>query len=111
MKYYIKNGNIATKQIFINGMQIINPSHEQLIQAGYKLVDKFDEENYYNQGSLTNEQIEAEREKQYKLRSDSYFIASQKYLALGDLKKSEEFKTLWLKEIEAINNEYPYGTN
>jgi hypothetical protein len=30
---------------------------------------------------------------------------------LGDLKKSEEFKTLWLKEIEAINNEYPYGTN
>lgn len=111
MKQYIKNGNIATNQIFINGMQIINPSHEQLIQAGYKLVDKFDEENYYNYGSLTNEQIEVEREKQYKLRSDSYFIASQKYLALGDLKKSEEFKTLWLKEIEAINNEYPYGTD
>jgi hypothetical protein len=60
---------------------------------------------------MTNDDIRAEREKQYRTRSDSYFIASQKYLALGDLEKSEEFKTLWLKEIEAINNEYPYGTN
>lgn len=111
MKQYIKNGVIASNQLFTKNVQIINPTHEQLIDAGYTLVDTFDEENYYNQGSLTNEQIEVEREKQYKLRSDSYFIASQKYLALGDLKKSEEFKTLWLKEIEAINNEYPYGTN
>lgn len=111
MKQYIKNGVIASNQLFTENVQIINPTHEQLIGAGYTLVDTFDAENYYNQGSLSNEQIKQEREKQYKLRSDSYFIASQKYLALGDLKKSEEFKTLWLKEIEAINNEYPYDEN
>lgn len=114
MKQYIKNGIPFTNSIILDGMQIINPTHDQLLLAGYTLVDQlevFDEYNPSPSQPPTNEQIKSEREKQYKLRSDSYFIASQKYLALGDLKKSEEFKTLWLKEIEAINNEYPYNEN
>ena len=108
---YIKNGIIAGNTIVIDNQQIINPTVTQLLNAGYEKVIIPEQEMICQAESPTNEQIEAEREKQYKLRSDSYFIASQKYLALGDLKKSEEFKTLWLKEIEAINNEYPYGTN
>lgn len=107
---YYKNGQPAANVIIHDDKQIINPTSKQLEDAGYELVYIQDSE-FESLVHQTNEDIKAEREKQYKLRSDSYFIASQKYLALGDLKKSEEFKTLWLKEIEAINNEYPYGTN
>ena len=110
MIQYIKNGVSASNKIILDGMQIINPVPEQLVKAGYipeEIIENADTENDRAYLDIVDE-IRHQREKQYKLRSDSYFIASQKYLALGDLKKSEEFKTLWLKEIEAINNEYPY---
>lgn len=114
MIQYIKNGVPASNKIILDGMQIINPTPEQLIKAGYIpeeiIIENADTENDRAYLDIIDE-IRSQREKQYKLRSDSYFIASQKYLALGDLKKSEEFKTLWLKEIEAINKEYPYGDN
>lgn len=55
-----------------------------------------------------NKEIQAKREKAYKDRSDSLYMAYQKYLALGDVAKAEDAKTQWLAEIEKINNEFPY---
>ena len=55
-----------------------------------------------------NAEIQAKREKAYKDRSDSLYMAWQKYLALGELVKAEEAKELWLAEVEKINKELPY---
>ena len=66
----------------------------------------------FNVSSMTTEEINAEiqakREKAYKDRSDSLYMAWQKYLALGGLVKAEEAKALWLSEVEKINLEFPY---
>lgn len=55
-----------------------------------------------------NAEIQAKREKAYKDRSDSLYMAWQKYLALGEEKKAEDAKALWLSEVEKINDELPY---
>lgn len=55
-----------------------------------------------------NAEIQAKREKAYKDRSDSLYMAWQKYLALGETEKAEEAKALWLSEVEKINEELPY---
>lgn len=55
-----------------------------------------------------NAEIQAKREKAYKDRSDSLYMAWQKYLALGETKKAEDAKALWLAEVEKINEELPY---
>lgn len=55
-----------------------------------------------------NEAIRIKREQEYKKRSDSLYMAYQKYLALGETEKATESKTQWLTEIEKINNEFPY---
>lgn len=104
---YYKNNQPAANVLIFNGKQIINPTSTQLEEAGYELVYVPDSE-FETLIYQTNEDIKAEREKQYRTRSDSHFIAYQKYLALDQLDRAEEAKRLWLKEIEAINNEYPY---
>lgn len=55
-----------------------------------------------------NAVIRIKREKEYKKRSDSLYMAWQKYLALGEEEKAEEAKVLWLAEVEKINEELPY---
>ena len=55
-----------------------------------------------------NAEIQAKREKAYKDRSDSLYMAWQKYLALGESVKAEQAKALWLAEVEKINEELPY---
>ena len=55
-----------------------------------------------------NAEIQAKREQAYKDRSDSLYMAWQKYLALGETKKAEDAKALWLAEVEKINQEFPY---
>lgn len=55
-----------------------------------------------------NAKIQEQREQAYRDRSDSLYMAWQKYLALGELVKAEEAKELWLAEVEKINKEYPY---
>ena len=55
-----------------------------------------------------NEAIRIKREKEYKKRSDSLYMAWQKYLALGETAKAEEAKAQWLSEVEKINEELPY---
>lgn len=55
-----------------------------------------------------NAQIQAKREQEYKKRSDSLYMAWQKYLVLGEEEKASEAKALWLAEVEKINEELPY---
>jgi hypothetical protein len=55
-----------------------------------------------------NAEIQSKREQAYKDRSDSLYMAWQKYLALGETAKAEQAKALWLAEVEKINNELPY---
>jgi transcriptional/translational regulatory protein YebC/TACO1 len=57
----------------------------------------------------TNEEIRLIREAQYKLRSDSLYMAWKKYEALGD-SRATEAKQSWLDEVEKIEAEYPYNT-
>ncbi len=56
----------------------------------------------------TNADISRNRQEQYKMRSDSHYMAYQKYTALGDLDKAENSRLQWLAEIELINLENPY---
>ena len=55
-----------------------------------------------------NAEIQKQREQAYKDRSDSLYMAWQKYLALGEEDKAIEAKALWLAEVEKINKELPY---
>lgn len=55
-----------------------------------------------------NAEIQKQREQAYKDRSDSLYMAWQKYLALGEEDKAVEAKTHWLEEVEKINKELPY---
>lgn len=55
-----------------------------------------------------NAEIQKQREQAYKKRSDSLYMAWQKYLALDEEEKATEAKALWLAEIEKINKELPY---
>lgn len=55
-----------------------------------------------------NAKIQEQREQAYKDRSDSLYMAWQKYLALGESVKAEQAKAQWLAEVEKINNEFPY---
>ena len=55
-----------------------------------------------------NAKIQKQREQAYKDRSDSLYMAWQKYLALGETAKAEQAKALWLAEVEKINEEFPY---
>lgn len=55
-----------------------------------------------------NAAIRIKREKEYKKRSDSLYMAWQKYLALGEEEKAAEAKAQWLAEVEKINEEFPY---
>jgi hypothetical protein len=55
-----------------------------------------------------NAEIQKMREKAYKDRSDSLYMAWQKYLAFGETAKAEQAKALWLAEVEKINKELPY---
>jgi len=55
-----------------------------------------------------NAEIQKQRELAYKKRSDSLYMAWQKYLALSEEEKAVEAKTHWLEEVEKINKELPY---
>lgn len=60
------------------------------------------------EGHLSNERIEKLRERAYKKESDSLFIASQKYAALGNSERSEEMRNQWLEKVAEIDARYPY---
>ena len=73
--------------------------------------NEIDPENLVYIEPTPNEQNEAtriKREKEYKKRSDSLYMAWQKYLALGESVRAEQAKALWLSEVEKINEELPY---
>lgn len=57
--------------------------------------------------SISNDDIRSMREQAYKKRSDSLYIAWQKYMAMGD-ERAEQAKINWLAEVHRIENELPY---
>lgn len=56
----------------------------------------------------SNEQIRELRQQAYKDRSDSLYLAWQKYLATGD-DKAEQSRHMWLEEVAKIDKEFPYN--
>jgi len=58
---------------------------------------------------LTNEQIGELRKARYAVESDSYFIAYQKNIALGDESKAIEYRQKWLDAVSQIDVEFPYN--
>ena len=56
----------------------------------------------------SNEQIRELRQQAYKDRSDSLYLAWQKYLATGD-DKAEQSRHMWLEEVDKIDKEFPYN--
>lgn len=56
----------------------------------------------------TNDEIRAMREQAYKDRSDSLYLAWQKYLAMED-DRAEQARQMWLAEVAKIDKEFPYN--
>ncbi len=56
----------------------------------------------------TNDEIRAMRQQAYKDRSDSLYLAWQKYLAMED-ERVEQAKHMWLAEVAKIDKEFPYN--
>lgn len=107
-KKFIKDGKIAGNVVVINGRTIINPSEEILLENGYKEYTP-SYEKAYTQRHSTNEDIRKMREYEYKNRSDSLYMAYQKYLALGETEKAENARRDWILEVERIDREFPYN--
>ena len=55
-----------------------------------------------------NEQIRELRQQAYKDRSDSLYLAWQKYLAMED-DRAEQARQMWLEEVAKIDKEFPYN--
>lgn len=107
MKQFIKDGQIAGDIVEIDGRQVINPTEDILIAAGYKEYTP-EYAQAYKERHYTNEDIRQLRQDAYKQRSDSLYMAYQKYLAKGETERAEQAKTEWLAEIECIELEFPY---
>ena len=107
MKQFIKNGQIAGDIVEIDGRQVINPTEEMLLSAGYTECTP-EYAQAYKERHYTNEDIRQLRQDTYKQRSDSLYMAYQKYLAKGETERAEQAKTEWLAEIERIELEFPY---
>lgn len=56
----------------------------------------------------SNEQIRELRQQAYKDRSDSLYLAWQKYLVMED-ERAEQAKQMWLEEVDKIDKEFPYN--
>jgi len=56
----------------------------------------------------TNDEIRELRQQAYKDRSDSLYLAWQKYLATGD-DRAEQSRHMWLEEVDKIDKEFPYN--
>jgi len=65
-------------------------------------------QEYIDSLKPTNEEIRVMRQEQYKLRSDSMYLAWRKYENIGETEKALTAKQMWLDEIEKINLEFPY---
>lgn len=99
---YTKDGiRSECKTIVSGGRFIFNPTHEEIISAGWEVYVPAAVE-------LTNEDIRKERALAYGMRSDSLYMAYLKYTELGEPEKAALSKTDWLNEIAAIDAEYPY---
>ena len=57
---------------------------------------------------ITNDEIRAMRQQAYKNRSDSLYLAWQKYLAMED-DRAEQARQMWLAEVAKIDTEIPYN--
>lgn len=107
MKQFIKDGKIAGAMVIIDGRQVFSPSEEILLEAGYKEYTP-EYAQAYKERHATNDDIAQWRAEAYRNRSDSLYIAYQKYLAQGKEDKAEEMKAKWLDEVERIELEFPY---
>lgn len=101
-----KENKIVTRvnSVVIDEQRVFNPTDEQIIADGWEIY-----ETTVEQHEKTNEEIREQREQQYKIRSDSLFIAWKKYEANGEIEKAMETKIKWLEETEKINEEFPYN--
>lgn len=108
MKQFIKDGNIAGYMVIIDGRQVYNPTEDILREAGYEECTPPQAEQVYDESKITNEDIRLMRQDAYKQRSDSFYMAYQKYLAKGETERAEQAKTDWLEEIARIELELPY---
>lgn len=107
MKQFIKDGKIVSDVAVIDGRQVFHPTEEMLLAAGYKEYTP-EYAQAYKERHATNEDIAQWRANAYKSRSDSLYIAYQKYLAQGKEDKAEEARAKWLEEVDRIELEFPY---
>ena len=109
--------NIATSYLdIVNGKHIIANS-EQI--AFYKEHPDYDlyhlyymipltEEEQIEKKNIENERIKNTRETLYKSESDSLYMSSVKYSALGQDDKAKEAYDQWLAKVKQIEEENPY---
>ena len=117
LKYYIADYGEVVNICYKEGEIQFGDSGNYFLKKEVFDLNYNEEENTIDPNNLTfpeatieeiNANIQIMREQAYRDRSDSLYMAYQKYLALGETEKAAESKTQWLTEIEKINNEFPY---
>jgi hypothetical protein len=92
----IKKGTDGNESAVYYADYIIYPVTESLEDAVKRLIP-----------STSNEDIRLLRELAYKAKSDSLYLAWQKYLAKGDT-RAETAKKTWIEKVIEIENRYKY---
>ncbi len=85
IEYNAKTGEITEREL----------TQEEIVQMNVENV-------------LSNSDTASLRQQAYKDRSDSFYLAWQKYLATDDDRASEA-KQIWLDEVAKIDEEFPYN--
>jgi hypothetical protein len=102
MKRYIKDNKIKYANNIVikkDGMQIINPSEEQILADGWI---EYVPPTY----EPTPIDVEEQRRQAYQAECDQYLIAYQGYLLEGNVEKAEEQKALYLAKKEEIRERF-----
>ncbi len=91
-----------------NAKQVEVEEHNEDGELTTRTTWECDQITIKSQTEPTNDDIRKLREEEYKHRSDSLYLAYQKYLALGENEKAATIKQAWLDEVGHIETEYPY---
>ena len=101
MKTYKLNNKVVIKPevITIDGVEITNPTDEDLIKAGYVI------------NTLDNIRVDNKRKQYYKKYSDNLFISYLIHKELGETEEANIIKEQWLATRKSIKEKFPFDTN
>lgn len=103
----VLNGNYAIASDKQIDFGLAHPDYDLFHQ--FNMIE-YTKEEYQKKIAEINESIRITRLNLYKSQSDPLYINYQKEIALGNVDKAEEIKTLWLSKVKEIEENNPYIT-